>query len=130
MEEALRSLIAANPGVSAKVASRIYWGLAPQKVTGDYIRMSVISGPRDYHMQGDSGLVAKRVQCDCWASTALAAKQIARALVAAVTGYSGAQSSVTFQSIFIDSERDDYESKTGDVATRFRTIIDLIVWHA
>ena len=129
MEEALRARIAGQSGVTALVGTRIYWGLAPQSVAGDFVAMHVISGPRDYTMQAASGLRQTRVQVDCWAGTYGAAKAIARAIESAVSGFKGTVSGKTFQGIFIDAERDDDTSDTGDGVTRYRTSLDLLIWH-
>lgn len=129
MEEALRSLLASVSGVTSLVSTRIYWGQAPQSVDSAFIAMNVISAPRDYKMSGSTGLRSTRVQLDCWADKYSTAKTIARAVEAAVSGYSGTVSSTVLQGIFIDNERDDETPDTGDTKTRFRTSLDLIVWH-
>ena len=129
MEEALRALIVADSGVTDLVSTRVYWRQAPQSVTGDFINLHVISAPRDYRMTGSSGLRQTRVQTDCWGSKYSTAKGIARALDAAVSGYSGTVSGKVFQGIFIDGERDDDTTDTGDTQTRFRVSLDLIIWH-
>lgn len=129
MEEALRAILASDAGVAALVSSRVYWGLAPQSVTGDFLALYVVSGNRDYHMGGASGLRETRVQVDCWASSYGAAKTIARAVESAISGFSGSQSGKAFRGAFINSERDDNESDTADTASRYRTSLDLIIWH-
>ena len=130
MEEALRSLIVANSGVTALVSSRVYWGNVPQQVaTGSWVRMNVISGVRDYHMEAPSGLVQSRVQVDCVASKYSDAKLIARAIETAISGYRGTQSGIKFGGAFIDGERDTDETPTGDTVTRFMTSLDFIIWH-
>lgn len=129
MEEALRSILAADAGVTALVSSRLYWGLAPQSVTGDFVAMYVVSGNRDYHMSAASGLRETRVQFDCWASSYGAAKTIARAVESALSGFSGSQSGKALRGVFVNSERDDNESDTADTASRYRTSLDLIIWH-
>jgi len=52
------------------VAPRRYWGRAPQTAPArPYVVLSRVSGVHDYHNQGDSGLVASRVQIDVYADT-------------------------------------------------------------
>jgi hypothetical protein len=129
MEEALRTLIVSASGVTDLVSTRVYWRQAPQSVGGDFINLHRVGGVRDYNMQGASGLVDSRVQVDCWADRYSSAKMIARAVETVVSGYSGTIGGKRLQGIFIDAERDDDTSDSGDVATRFRTSLDLLIWH-
>lgn len=129
MEEALRSLIVSDAGVGALVSTRVYWRQAPQSVDADFINLTRVSGQRDYHMASPSGLENSRVQADCWASSYSAAKAIARAVANAVSGYKGTVGGKRLQGVFIDSERDDDFETTGGRETRFRTSLDLILWH-
>jgi hypothetical protein len=130
MEEALRSLIVANVGVTTFVSSRVYWGLAPQTTTGNYVTMHRIGGVREYNMETPSGLVQSRVQVDIWGGPYSQVKLISRAIVAAIGGFRGTQNTIQFGGIFIDGERDDQTETTGDTATRYRNSLDLIVWHS
>jgi hypothetical protein len=129
MEAALRALIVAASDVTTLVSTRVYWGDVPQSAAKPWVRMNVISGIRDYHMEAPSGLVNSRVQVDCVAISYGAAKGIARAIETAISGYRGTQGSIKFGGVFIESERDDTESDTGDTVTLYRTSLDLIIWH-
>lgn len=129
MEEALRSLIVSASGVTNLVSTRVYWRQAPQSVSANFINLHRVGGGRDYKMGGASGLVESRVQVDCWGGKYSEAKLIARAVEAAVSGYSGTIGGKQVQGIFIDAERDDDQSDSGDVATRYRTSLDLLIWH-
>jgi hypothetical protein len=129
MEEALRSLLVGSGGVTDLVSTRVYWRQAPQSVTGNFINMHRVSGGRDYNMSGASGLTESRVQVDCWAAKYSDAKLIARAVEAVASGYTGTIGGKRLQGVFIDAERDDDTSDAGDVATRFRTSLDLLIWH-
>lgn len=130
MEGALTALLLGNAGVTALAGQRVYWRLVPQGVaTGSWVVMHRVSGQRDYTTQAPSGLVSSRVQVDCVGASYGAAKVLARAVVAAAGGYRGTVGGMAIQGIFIDAERDDDDSNTGDVATRFRTSLDLQIWH-
>lgn len=129
MEESLRTLLVSASGVTDLVSTRVYWRQAPQSVTANFINLHRVSGGRDYNMDAPSGLVSSRVQADCWASKYSEAKLIARAIEAAASGYSGTVGGTLFQGIFIDTERDDDQSDSGDVATRYRVSLDLTIWH-
>lgn len=130
MEEQLRALIVGSADVAALVGRAVHWRLAPQSVTGPFINLTVISGNRDYHMAAASGLVNSAVQVDCWADKYSVAKQIARAVESVVTGFQGTMGTIYFGAILIDGERDDDFPATGDTGTRYRTSLDLNIWHA
>lgn len=130
MEEQLRALIAGDTGVVDLVGKAVHWRLAPQSAAVPFVNLSVISGERDYHMLGASGLVNSRVQVDCWADRYSTAKAIARAVESAVSGFVGAMGAITFDGIMIDAERDDDFPATGDTGTRFRVSLDLNIWHS
>lgn len=130
MEEALRSILVGNSGVTALVGQRVYWRLAPQTTsTASWIVMHRIGGSRDNHMQGASGLVSSGVQIDCVGGSYSAAKLAARAVVAVLSGYRATVGGMAIQGIFVRAERDDDEPATGDTATRFRTSLDVDIWH-
>lgn len=130
MEEQLRALIAGDSGVVDLVGKSVHWRLSPQSAAVPFVNLSMISGERDYHMTGPSGLVSSRVQVDCWADRYSAAKAIARAVESAVSGFSGPMGTIIFDSIMIDADRDDDFPATGDTGTRFRVSLDLNIWHS
>jgi len=124
MEEALRTHLASDAGVSSLVSDRIVWSSRPQGEALPCIVLHRITGARDYHLMGRSGLVESLVQIDCWAATWLAAKGVGRAVVDAL------DSLVTtpFQKGFVTSERDTFEVD-ADGRGFHRTIIEARVWH-
>lgn len=129
MEEALRSILLGDAGVSAQVGTRVAWGRRPQSdATLPAIVLHKITGIRDYVMSGASGMVESRVQVDCYGTTYAAAKQAARAVMTAVNSYSGTVSGTVFQRISIDGERDTNEADTAG-NNLHRTSIDLMIWH-
>jgi len=119
MEEALTALLATVAG------GRRYWMLAPQAAARPHVVLTRITGIRDYHAQGASGLVESRVQADCYGDTYTAAKGIARDIRNAVSGHRAG----IFKGIFIDSERDLPVSDAGEVNHLFRVSLDLIIHH-
>ena len=110
----------------ATAAPRRFWGRAPQAAPQrPYVVLSRVSGVRGYHNQGDDGLVASRVQIDCFADTYIAALNTGNAVISTLTGYRGG----TIQAVFIDSQRDLSGIESGDPNELFRVSIDLIVHH-
>jgi hypothetical protein len=131
MEESLIGYLKAASGITALLGTnpvRIYWTLAPQNVAKPYATLQRISGNRDTHMKGVSGLVESRVQVDCYGLTYAASKGVARAVEARISGGAFTQSGTAFRVCLLDTERDGYEDgATPDKL--FRTSLDFIIWH-
>lgn len=128
MEEALRSYLLAGADLSALVATRIHWVRSPQGAASPRIVLYRISGLRDMHMQGPSGLVASRVQVDCIGASYGSAKAVARAVETRLSGYSGTYDGLRFEGCFLIGERDDFED-TNTPDKLFRTSLDFNIWH-
>jgi hypothetical protein len=128
MEEALRTRLLAIAGLTALIAGRVYWVNRPQGSVLPAIVLHRVSGQPDMHLIGPSGLTESRVQADCYGATYAACVSVARALEAAVSGYSGTVSGIKFQSITIDSIRSDYEGAEPDEI--YSTGLDLLIWHS
>ena len=130
MEEALRSILVADAGVSAQVGTRIYWGRRTQSSSDlPSIVLEKISAPRDYHYTGPSNLIESRVQLDCFGETYASAKTTARAVISALSNYSGTQSGVVVQRITIENERDYDGQESAANRYLFVTSVDLLIWH-
>lgn len=128
MEEALRSYLLAGSDIAALVAARIHWVRSPQGAASPRVVLYRISGLRDMHMQGPSGLVASRVQVDCIGGSYGSAKTVARAVEARISGFSGTAFGTEFQGCFLIGERDDFED-TDTPDKLFRTSLDFNIWH-
>jgi len=128
MEEALVAKLLAVTTITTLVGQRITWGRRAQGGTLPAIVLHRIDGNRDYHLGGPSGLVASRVQVDCWANTFGDAKRAARAVALAVSGIRFIQGAVRFDAILIIDERDSSDDLNG--TPLFRTSLDLAVHHA
>lgn len=127
MEAALIARLLATAGVSALVSNRINWSRRPQAEALPAIVLHRIDGSPDYHTQGPSGLIESRVQVDCWGASYGAAKALARAIDAAVSGARFTQGAIRFDAILIVDERDSTFDETTPI---FRTSLDLMVHHA
>lgn len=119
MEALLTDLLAPVAG------GQRFWVRAPQGGKPPYVVLQRITGVRDYHGQGASGLVKSRVQIDCYAKTYFGVKDLARSVVTILSGYRGG----IIQGIFIDSERDLPAADAGDVTQLFRKSLDIIIHH-
>lgn len=110
----------------ATAAPRRFWGRTPQAAPQrPYVVLSRISGVRGYHNQGADGLVASRIQIDCYGDTYFSAHNTGNAIVSTISGYRGG----TIQAVFIDSQRDLTGIDGSDPNELFRVSIDVIVHH-
>ena len=124
IEKAIRAILVANSTVKA-ITTRCYPAKIPQDPTYPLILFSKVTGMRDHHLQGPSGLAHPRFQVEAWATTYDAAKTLANAIREALDGYKGTVGTVVIGSILIESERDFYE----DAVSFHRVIMDWFIWH-
>ncbi len=112
----------------ASVASgRRYWVRAPQDAPRPHVVLHRVDGVPNYHFCG-RGTVASRVQANCFADTYTAAKQLSRAVVAALDQYSDPANGI--QAILLDSDGRDLPTEdAGAVNYLFAVAIDFSVHH-
>lgn len=125
IEKAIRAILVADSTVKA-ITTRCYPGSLPQNPTYPLILYYKVTGMRDHHLQGPSGLAHPRFQVEAWATTYDAAKTLANAIREALDGYSGTQGTVVIGSILMESERDTYE----EAVSCHRVIMDYMAWHS
>jgi len=125
IEKAIRSILIADTAVKA-ITTRCYPGKIPQNPEYPLIVYYKVTGNRDHHLQGPSGLAHPRFQVEAWATTYDAAKALANAIRVALDGYKGTVGAVAIGSILMEAERDTYE----DVVSCHRVIMDFFVWHS
>lgn len=128
MEEQLIQRLLASTGVTALVGQRVWPGRRTQGSALPAIVAHRIDGGRDYHLKGDSGLSAARMQIDCWGDSYGSAKKTARSVIAAMSAARWAAGGVRFDGVFIEDESDDTFDEGGQAL--FRTRLDLMVHHA
>lgn len=128
MEAALIAHLLDTTSITWLVDQRITWGRRDQGSALPAVVLHLVDGPRDYHLSGPSGLVASRVQADCWGATFGEAKILAKTLEAAVSGSRFTQGSIRFDAILIADERDATFDESATAL--FRTSLDLMVHHA
>ncbi len=104
IESAIRSILVNDSTVKA-ITTRCYPVTIPQSPTYPLILYTRISGVRDHHFQGPSGIVRTRMQIEAWAETYSGAKTLAAAIRGALDGYTG----TGIGSCLLDNERDIYE---------------------
>jgi len=126
MEEDLAARLLADPAVVEAVAGRVNWVERPQGDSLPAIVLQLISPARDYVLDGAQTLREDRVQVDCWGASYAAAKQAARAMIAAIEP-PATFGATKFNAGFVQAERDGRE----DIGTMvvFRTSVDVTIWH-
>lgn len=110
IETALVSMLTSDADVNAKVGSRIFPVFVPKGQTLPAITYQEISGIRDSHMKGSSGLVQARYQINCWTKTYRAARELADlvriALAPENDNYPDTIEGVSIQAIMLLNEND------------------------
>lgn len=126
MEEALIAILLADDDLSDLVGTKIHWLRRPQKEALPSVTLQTISGPRTNHTEGADSIVGHRVQVDCWGATFTAAKGVARAVEAALSGqrFGG---SANIQGVFVLDAVDSFEGEEPEAIHRSR--LDLRVVH-
>lgn len=137
MKEGLRAHLLNDAGVAAVVGNRVSWATRPRGKPLPSIILTQISGVPDYTMAMPSGLVASRVQVDCWALTNLDATAVARAVKTALSGLRTTvpaaaigQPGLQIQGAFLENQTDlpeDSASPPDEVLHRIS--LDFIIWH-
>lgn len=131
LETALRARLKADAAFVAAGSNRIEWEEQPQdKPTSPWplphTTLTVISDIRPEHLKGYDAARPTRVQADCRATTAKAAKAMARALITALIP-TGTINGHVFGRTKAEGPRPLNETVNG--ATVFRQSVDLIIWH-
>lgn len=122
MEEAFRSILLTASGVTALAGNRIDFGSNAQGAPYPRIVLWTISDAEGINLQGPDGHSEGRVQVDIYAASYGAAKQLSRAVRAALDGYSGSG----FQGVFHAGTRDSREGGSNEADRPFRVSLDFI----
>jgi hypothetical protein len=121
MEEELRAVLLANAGVAALVPpANVNWGSHPQGLALPGIVLNTIGDAEGYTMTGPDGLSQGRVQVDCYGTSYGQAKELSRAVIAALSGYRGGG----FQGVFRVGTRDGREGGTNEATRPSRVSLD------
>ncbi len=121
------AMLLADTGLAAQVGTRIHWQIAAQNTAKPYVVLTRISSSDAITYRDVAVITESRVQVDCYALTYLGAKQVARAVKAALNGKGGGLAA-TIDRVFYDTERDLFEeAATPDKLHRVSA--DYRVWH-
>lgn len=128
MEGALIDLIKSDAAIAALVNGRVYPLRRPQGSAFPAIVSTRVSGQPLYDDDGEVGLQNARVQVDSIALTYTQAKDLAQAVRAALTAFSGVHAGINFSYIMLDEERDLTETGANAAEYVSRIAMDFIVW--
>jgi hypothetical protein len=120
MEELIRAALLADPAVSGFVGSRVNFGVHPQGADLPGLVLQTPSAIAGYNLAAPDGVTQGRVQVDCYAVSYGAAKLLSRAVLAALSGWSGGG----VQGVFHAGSRDGREGGTNEAARPFRVSLD------
>lgn len=118
-EEGLLAFLTADAGVSSLCADRLYpAGGVPDDVARPYLTYRKVSGPREITHDGDAGIEHPRFQFSCWSDDYLEAKNLAKAVKKALSGYRGLVGDVPVSGCTIENQTDIYvqQERTYQVA--------------
>jgi hypothetical protein len=120
----LRRVLVADAGVAALAADRVYTEVLPQSPVVPAVVFTEVSGDEDVALDGPTGTRARRLQVDSWAKTRAEATSLALAVRGALAGHDGAAAGLVVESVFLVTERWDFDSETA----LYRTSQDYEVW--
>lgn len=129
MEEDLVDDLLANAGLTAIVSNRITWAKRNPKKGLPALVMHRITPGAAYTYAGKDSLTGSLIQFDSWGTTFTEAKDLSRALEAAL-----ATLEPPLRAAFIEGGGDDFEDGDGPEGsgptTLFRSRLDARVWHS
>jgi len=131
--QAVRGYLAANLGVSALVANRIFPDVLPQGYTiktGGALTYTIIDTVHDHLINGLAGIARSRIEFAAYASTRAGANLIAEAVrTSSLQGYTGAMGGVFIESVMLTGgvQTLDERPTDGSQEHRYITIFDYMI---
>ena len=126
IEKELVGYLLADAGLALMIGDRLHDMVLPQSPTLPAVVWQRISTTRVHSQSGASRLARPRFQFTCWATTTLAAIQVAGALREALDGYGGRMGMVENVAIFGEGENAGLDPETG-----LRNVaLDFFIWHS
>jgi hypothetical protein len=131
MEELVIARLLATAGVTALAGQRVEPGRRTQGSPFPSIVVNRISGEPmlSDDEPGADELTDSRIQIDCWAETYAGAKLLARAVRAALRGYSTTAIGSGVHFTFPELERDFNETGANQADYPFRVNLEFNIWH-
>lgn len=125
VEEALRTYLLTQSGLTALVSNRIYFLKLPQGSDLPAVVIQKIDSPKIHGFSSDIGAMT-RIQTTSWALTYTEVSAVQEQIRTATQNYMNqTMGSVPVKNIELDEGPDQYEDDTG----RYGKIIDLLIYH-
>lgn len=125
MEYELRTKLLSDATIAAILATRLYPVILPQNTIFPAATYQIIDTPRDFNLDGPSGLARPKIQYTLWATKADNVKALARAIRLALNGFKGTlPDGSDVKSVMLEDERETYESDVN----LHRIDLDFVVW--
>lgn len=134
MEDAITAFLLQASGLTALVGRRITWAGRPQAEELPALVLHKIDSSPEYADEGEVGLFSARLQVDCWARGTEdepgyeIAKNVARQVMACLSGADFTHEGTEIQGIFAEDEQDSLEEAAG-AEELDRVRLDFTVWH-
>jgi hypothetical protein len=128
MEEDLVSWLRADAALWP--GATINWNARDRAAGLPALVLRVITRNPDYTLGGPSGLAETRLQADCYGATYLAARTLARAVEARLSGQRFIHGATRFSGVFMNGSRDDFMAEANGADKIHRVMLDFNVWHA
>lgn len=122
LETKIFSLLTANTAVKAIVSNRVYPKVLKQSCRLPAVSCQRVSGNYAADLEGNSGLEQPRIQIDCWGLGYVQAKDLAKAVRAAMASATIAANGFTSLCL---TDADIYD----DAANYHGVSIDFSCWH-
>lgn len=116
IEDAIYSILSADPAVAGVVGTRIFPVMMPEQVGYPALSFQTISADEFHTLDRSSGLVHQRLQIDAWGNryrdVKLLQKKVRDVLEATYGYFDGPNGPVNINGILREDERDSYEKET------------------
>ena len=106
IEQAVRSIMVNDAGLSALIEDRCYQETVPAEVSGDAVTFSITTASPTTAHNGDAGLDFVRMQIDCWSDTRAGVISLWNATRMALQDFSGVIDGETIQAVILAAFRD------------------------
>ncbi len=121
---ALRAFLISEPAIAARVDTRVYPLMLPQRPRLPAITTTRVSAGGSHTTERRSDIDGPRIQIDSWAETYDEAFALADAIRDRLDGYRGPAGDVTIAGAFLADRRDFHE----DAPECWRVSQDYFVW--
>lgn len=111
---AIRAILIADGGVSAKVGTRVYPLVAPANAALPFVTYQWVAAARRHGLGGSVQLATPTIQVDSYAATYTSVHELVTAVRQALDGYSGTIAGAEIQEIQAGNELDIYDNESDD----------------